>query len=98
MDHFHQISSRWLVERTGTIAPLENGLIEERLKMFDKLWGESPSRNSSNDGRNGRCFSHPERFADVQDTLKLDRGELLAKFAEWLTRRATFPLSAHGLV
>jgi hypothetical protein len=33
---------RILLERTGTITPLEKGRIEEKLKMFDKLWDESP--------------------------------------------------------
>ena len=31
-----------LLERTGTITPLEKDRIEERLKMFDQLWNESP--------------------------------------------------------
>jgi hypothetical protein len=30
------------LERTGTITPLEKDRIEERLKMFDQLWNESP--------------------------------------------------------
>jgi hypothetical protein len=39
----HQFS--WmtvLLERTDTIKPLEKERIEERLKMFDQLWEESP--------------------------------------------------------
>jgi len=31
-----------LLERTSTVDPLEKGKIEERLKMFDQLWDESP--------------------------------------------------------
>ncbi len=31
-----------LLERTGTVTPLEKDRIEERLKMFDRLWDESP--------------------------------------------------------
>jgi hypothetical protein len=31
-----------LLERTGTVTPLEKDRIEERLKMYDQLWDESP--------------------------------------------------------
>src|SRR5437764_13244710 len=31
-----------LLEQTGTVLPLEKEKIQERLKMFDQLWNESP--------------------------------------------------------
>ena len=31
-----------LLERTGTVEPLEKDRIQEKLKMYDQLWDESP--------------------------------------------------------
>jgi hypothetical protein len=61
-----------LLERTGTIEPLEKIKIQERLAMFDQLWDESPRVQKT------REQARKEGMQEAERELK-ERAEIEAK-------------------
>jgi hypothetical protein len=69
---------RILLDRTGTIDPVERELIEEELTMFDKLWDESPRVQRTK--RKAREEAREEAQKEAQQQVEQERLRLQQEF------------------